>query len=312
MMHKIGIVGLGSMGLNHLRVVNKLNNCELIGFYDVNKNVVGLNVKRYNNLDSLIDDCEIVIIATSTDSHFDVFSKCIVKEKHVLIEKPLTIKYEELQSIIKKVNKSKQFYKIGLLEKYNPVIGFITNLKLKNIKHIYFNRLSPINQKNRNKDNILLDLTIHDFSILYRILGDKLNSFKFHFNFHPNHSSDHVNIIGLSKRFNITMNTSKLHQKKVRNLEIITKNSSVYANLVNNSVEINSLEDASFYNKQDSYGHIEKTTTSYPTIEYIEPLLTQLKNFLTQIEENNFIHNREEFLNDIKLHKFLIKKIKSD
>lgn len=307
MNHKVGLVGFGQMGRNHARVLSKISEIDLIGVYDTNLDKV--NKSEYpvaSSLEEISNLSETIVIASSSETHFDLIQYFSEQNKNILVEKPISLKINEIESIYNISEKYNNYIKVGLLEKYNPTINFISKQNLTNFLHINIERLSPVNQTNRNSDNVLLDLTIHDFCILKMITRKKLDEIKFDFYFNKSHPSDHVNIIGHTESFSVSITTSKIYQEKKRSVEVLTQNSLYKANLLKNSVEISSLNDLSLYKNKDSYGHIEEIKTSYPVIEYTEPLLAQMKSFLKEVKFKNFKENRETLNQDLQLHKFLI------
>ena len=93
---KIGVIGAGHLGKFHIeQYMSAYKTVNLVGFFDINKKIVEkisseLNVKSYNNLDNLLDNCDGVSICTPTSTHADVAKKAILKNCHILIEKPIT------------------------------------------------------------------------------------------------------------------------------------------------------------------------------------------------------------------------------
>ena len=80
-------------------------------------------------------------------------------------------------------------------------------------------------------------------------------------------------------------------------------------NLINNSVEIISHEGLEGLNTKPIGGYKEKLNTTFPIIDYSEPLVEQLKHFLNSIKKNELDQNHREFFEDLKLHEYLISKI---
>ena len=108
----ISLIGVGRMGQFHLNVINQINQINLSGIYDENKNHLDeisqkYNIKKFNSIDEAIDNADAVIIATPTIYHFEIAKKAVEKGKHVLVEKPMTETYAqalELEEIVKKKN----------------------------------------------------------------------------------------------------------------------------------------------------------------------------------------------------------------
>ena len=311
MIHKIGLIGYGHMGKNHARIINKNEDAELVGIYDEKSESMPKKVAHiFNSLEEIISNSDTLVISTPTISHSEILKLCIENNKNALIEKPISTNLNEIIKIKELISNSENFYKVGLLEKFNPAVNYLSENKIEDIEHISIKRLSPSNQTNRNSDHVLMDLTIHDFSILTKILKEKFVDIDFDFFFKESDPENHVDIIGATKNFNVLISTSKIYHKKIRSIEITTRNETYIANLINNSVEIISNNEISFLAQENNYGHVENTQTSFPVIENIEPLVTQLKYFLNEIDNGNIKKNHKEFNTDIELHSYLLKQIK--
>ena len=93
-MLKIGVIGLGSMGKNHVRVCSEMENVELVGVSDINeaavKNIAErVNSKPFYDYKELISEIDVAIVATPTSSHFEIANDLIDAGKHLLVEKPI-------------------------------------------------------------------------------------------------------------------------------------------------------------------------------------------------------------------------------
>jgi len=309
-MHKVGLIGYGSMGKNHARVLSKLESVDFIGIYDIDQSKDFKNYNTYNNIQNLIDDSSILIISTPTNTHHDLVLKVIEQNKHILVEKPYSINQKDIINI-KKITQNKEVYlKIGLLEKYNPAVMFLKEQTLEKISSIYLNRLSPQNQENRNQEHVLLDLTIHDFSIVLEILKCDVEDFKFEFFFNKLQPNNHVDIFGYLNNVSTSISTSKLFQKKVRDLVINTEERLFKANLITGAVEISYGAIQDIIDNDNTLGYRENLNSSYPLIDYREPLEAQFLAFLKDIKERNIKKVNSELIKDLNLHYYLLEKIK--
>ena len=75
-MLKVGVLGAGHLGKIHLRLLNESDKYELVGFYDPDA-INGKNVAQefgytyYDNINSLIEDTDVIDIVTPTLSHYE-------------------------------------------------------------------------------------------------------------------------------------------------------------------------------------------------------------------------------------------------
>ena len=126
---KILIIGFGSIGRRHYKIIKKFSISKNVKIFSSQKQIPN----KINNFQSAIKfDPEIIIISTTTNLHLK-YVKLIEKyfeNKKVLIEKPL---FKNQSKITTKRNK----YFIGYHFRFDPVINFIReNVKKQKIYSI--------------------------------------------------------------------------------------------------------------------------------------------------------------------------------
>ncbi len=103
-----GIIGLGVIAETHIRAINKNDNCQFIGAFDMVPGKAkafceshGMGI-AYDDLDSFLSnpDIEVVTIATPSGYHLEPALKAIEKGKNVIIEKPMEITPEREKKIL--------------------------------------------------------------------------------------------------------------------------------------------------------------------------------------------------------------------
>ncbi|MFT5386249.1 MAG: putative dehydrogenase, partial [Saprospiraceae bacterium] len=98
-MQKIGLLGLGHLGKIHLKCIQQIPDYDFVGCYDPDEKADEVakeaGVKKWEDLDALLDAVDIIDIVTPTVTHYELALKAIEKGKHVFIEKPLTNTIEE-------------------------------------------------------------------------------------------------------------------------------------------------------------------------------------------------------------------------
>lgn len=93
------------------------------------------NIKRaYGSYEELLEDkdIDIVYIAIPHNFHFEIMKKALDNNKNILCEKPITISYDELDSIVK-IAKEKNLYVVESMTIYHmPVIKTVRDWIEKN------------------------------------------------------------------------------------------------------------------------------------------------------------------------------------
>ena len=92
---KIGVIGTGHLGKLHTKMFQQIQNCELVGIYDTNpenlSNVAKeFNIRAFGNFDDMLKSVDAVSIAVTTSAHHQVAKECLLNNKNIFIEKPIT------------------------------------------------------------------------------------------------------------------------------------------------------------------------------------------------------------------------------
>jgi virulence factor len=177
---KIGVVGVGSMGVNHCKVLQMIKNVHFVGVYDINpkKNeqvAKMFAVTPFSSFDELIHAVDAVIIAVPTSHHFSLTKQAIQKGKHVLVEKPFVTSLKEAEHIIRMVEKESVIVQVGHVERFNPAYQQLS--KIINSQDIIFLEARRFGVPNRYIDtDVILDIMIHDVDIILQLVNSPLSS----------------------------------------------------------------------------------------------------------------------------------------
>ena len=88
---RIGVIGTGVMGKNHLRVVHSIPEMQLTCAADINHEKLNAasgpyNLKKYNDYQEMKDQVDAVVISTPTIHHYPIARYFLQEKKHVLLE----------------------------------------------------------------------------------------------------------------------------------------------------------------------------------------------------------------------------------
>jgi len=174
---RVGVVGVGHLGSIHARIYRQMENCEFVGFCDIDlvrlKDISEkLGVAGYSDYKDLFGKIEAVSIAVPTKSHSLVASEFLRRKIHTLVEKPFTTTLKEADLLINLARKNRLCLQVGHIERFNS--AFSATLKIiKNPKFIECHRLSPF--PNRSLDvGAVLDIMIHDIDIVLGLVGSRI------------------------------------------------------------------------------------------------------------------------------------------
>jgi len=176
---QIAVIGSGYWGKNLVRNYANLGALKLI--CDKNETILEGFRQQYQ-----VDTClalndvlvkkniQGVVIATPAETHFRIAREALLAEKHVYVEKPLVLKEDEADELIKIAQDKKLTLMVGHLLQYHPIFAhlkqLVTSGDLGRINYIYSNRLNL--GKIRREDNILWSFAPHDISMILSLAGE--------------------------------------------------------------------------------------------------------------------------------------------
>jgi virulence factor len=278
-MQNLILIGYGKMGNAHRRTIEKSTKSDLIGIVDPQfaNNNSEQGIKCYSDLSEIdFDDSNIdgAIVASSTNSHYEIVKSLLLNKIPVLVEKPVTVKITELDELIKISKESSTIMRVGFIELYNPVIVHIEKLIIENINNIKISRLSPPDGMQRGLSDVLYDLAIHDISIINKLFNLKdfqmatkdLNK--------KNDLVSEANISFTIGNINFLLETSNIADEKKRIWEVFTDNFLYVLDLVELKITKKDLITKKIFSEQQL------------TVD-TQPLDAQLDDFILYIQKNN-------------------------
>lgn len=174
---KISVIGCGHWGKNLVRNFSELDGLHSV--CDANLEVSTQLAQTYSipndSFESVLkSDCDGVVIAAPAVQHFELTEKALHAGKHVLVEKPLSLKVEEAQKLCDLAIQVDKKLMVGHLLQYHPAFLEMKRLiktgNLGRLQYIYSNRLNL--GKFRNEENILWSFAPHDISMILGLTGD--------------------------------------------------------------------------------------------------------------------------------------------
>ena len=124
---KIGVLGAGHLGKIHLRLLQESSAYELVGFYDSQPQIAAkisreFGYRSFSEVDSLLDEVDVIDIVTPTISHFELGKKALEKGLHIFLEKPITATVEEANELVSLAKAKGLLGMVGQVERFNPAL----------------------------------------------------------------------------------------------------------------------------------------------------------------------------------------------
>jgi predicted dehydrogenase len=177
---RAAVVGVGYLGTFHAQKYAKNASVQLVGVCDftpaqADKVAADLGTASFHRAQDLIGQVDMVTVAASTQSHYELAKMFLQNGIHVNVEKPITATVAQAEELVQLAQQKNLKLAVGHIERFNPAI-----LELKKhiagAKNIELTRLATY--KARGADvSVLHDLMIHDMDLLYWLSGSEIESF---------------------------------------------------------------------------------------------------------------------------------------
>jgi predicted dehydrogenase len=173
---RAAVVGAGSFGKNHLRVIHNSPNVDLAGVFDTNiaqaqEVAAPFNCRVFSSLDELAAHADAAVIATPTVTHSEVGCLLMGRGLDVMVEKPISNTLEGARALVEAAERHGKILQVGHLERFNPAILALEPI-ITTPLFFEIHRLSEFSPRSLDVD-VVLDLMIHDLDILLSLTGKK-------------------------------------------------------------------------------------------------------------------------------------------
>lgn len=269
-----GVVGVGFLGQHHARIYNELDGCELVGVYDVDaaraKEVAATcNCAVFESLAEVAADCDAVSVVVPTQHHAAVALELLEGDCHLLIEKPLCQTRAEAAAIVEAARRHGRIVQVGHIEQYNPVMDALREAVF-DPRFITADRLAPFNIRG-TEVGVVLDLMIHDIGVILELVPSPVERVESVGVPVLSGSEDIANArITFANGCVANLNTSRVSQKKVREIRVFQPNTYLSLDFMNQKGHLLRKGEAGLMPEE-------------VPIESGEPLLLELESFLNCI-----------------------------
>lgn len=181
---KIGVVGVGFWGSNHVRVLRELESAEMKAVCDIDlekaKNVAkkfGVP-KYYQNLDDMLnrEELDAVTVCTPSVSHAEIAVRILESGLNVFVEKPLASNPDGCLRIIDAAKSNSRLVMTGFIERFNPAVSkAIELLRAGEIGGVIMSHARRIGwwPQRIGDVGVVKDTAIHDIDLTRYIFGQE-------------------------------------------------------------------------------------------------------------------------------------------
>lgn len=170
----IGVIGAGSLGFHHARILAGLKGVLMAGVFDLDPArshhaATELGVAIHGSMDALLSVADGVVVAVPTSHHEAVAIAVLEQGVHVLIEKPMAPSLDAADRILAAAESSGAVVQVGHVERFNRAV-LAAEPYLDEPLFIESHRLAPFNPRGTDVA-VVLDLMIHDVDLVQSLVG---------------------------------------------------------------------------------------------------------------------------------------------
>ncbi len=175
-MLRAAVIGCGSMGRNHLRVLAELEGLALVAAADEDaksRELAGrrFNVPTYAGHGELLEQAkpDFVVVAVPTIAHYKVAGDTLGAGVATLVEKPLAANVDEARALVDLAVSHNALLAVGHVEHFNPAVSELKRRldtgELGRVFLAHVRRLGPFPARVQDI-GVVLDLATHDLDVL--------------------------------------------------------------------------------------------------------------------------------------------------
>ena len=175
---RLAVVGAGRQGRRHLASAMRLSaqqNFRLRAVVDVDpqcaEHAQASGAEFFADVAALPNDVDACIVATPTATHFEVTQALLERGMDVLIEKPVTTRLAQIQTLVRLAEARERIFQVGYLERHHPAFSAVqpdfsapTQIS---------SRRSTMGRTIATVVDLVLELMIHDLDVIAAWLGDE-------------------------------------------------------------------------------------------------------------------------------------------
>ncbi len=293
-----GVIGVGSMGKNHVRVLTEIKKVNNVVVYDVDLNRARDVAEMYevdvvSSEDELLQKVDAVSVCSPTALHYSHIRKCVEAGKHTFVEKPMASSYEEGKKILEILKKRDVVFGVGHIERFNPIVGELHKLELE-IKYIDVKRHNPTSGRIRDS-TVIEDLMIHDIDVVFNVLFPDATDFKLS----AAGNNDVVQVLVNLDSSVVSLSASRISSKKIRKIYIESYDMTVEGDYMTQELFI--FKKPNVYQSINE-GYRQENVMEKVLISKVEPLKVELKAFVDAIDKGTeFPVTAEQALKNLKI-----------
>lgn len=240
---RAAVIGLGRMGMHHVRACVDTESINLIAVYDAQDQLSKETAKETGSIavgtmHDLIGQIDLAIVAAPTRHHRDVALPLLESGISCLVEKPIAMSEDDALSMIKAAKGAGGHLHVGHVERFNPAVIALRKALDADLKAGA--KISKFSAKRLNKKmdrlydaDAVLDLMIHDLDLLNTLSVGTVSEIKTN----PGCSENNVTVdLSLDTGVTAQFDVSRIAHQQDRTLVVETDRASFHVDFTERSV----------------------------------------------------------------------------
>jgi UDP-N-acetylglucosamine 3-dehydrogenase len=293
-MIRVGVVGAGVMGRNHLRVLSDIEGVELVAVCDADRSALESaaqlrKIRGYLSSWEMLsrENLNFLVIAAPTKFHHRLTLEALEKGCHVLVEKPIAADLAQARQMITVAQKQGLTLAVGQIERFNPAVRELKRLLdagyLGRIFQVRAQRLGPFPVRIRDV-GVVADLATHDLDVMTYLLGRRV--VRMYSETHRKINTQHEDMVNAVLRFDDgvigVLDVNWLTPTKVRHLSVLGERGLFQLNYLTQELLYFENSDSAPNPNGSLSGVTEGNMTRFQ-IGQVEPLRAELLSVLRSI-----------------------------
>jgi predicted dehydrogenase len=174
---RVGLIGLGKMGQNHLRVLSMLKSVDLAFVFDLDADAARRAADAHgtttdSDVEKLLPLADAVVICTPTVTHADYVRKAARHVSTIFVEKPLAHTLQQTEELAQFAQAEGLNLQVGFIERFNPAVQQLKSVldEAEQVISIDFARTNKLSARITDVD-VVTDLMIHDIDLALYLNG---------------------------------------------------------------------------------------------------------------------------------------------
>ncbi len=275
----VGVIGVGAMGRNHVRIYSELKSVDSLGVYDLNTTGAremgekhGATV--YNSVTEMLENVDAVSVCVPTPYHRNVVEQVFSARKSVLIEKPICATADEATRLMQAAPEGITIG-VGHIERFNPVVEEIRKIVKKPL-YVEMKRHNPASARVTGS-TVVEDLMIHDIDILLNLF------FSCPCEIFSAGTADVCSVLMKCGDVPVSLSASRKSSKKIRMIYVEEEEFTIEGNFMSQEVTI--------YRKPGQYQfeaerYVQENIIEKVMVNKLEPLKRELAMFVDCVKHH--------------------------